>query len=186
MLSTKRMVEALPEYRQCTNRQNGCGSGQLHEPEGTEPLIMKCYVCGWFTCTLHKEQMHFGLSCDEYDLWRDASRALAENGSTGDAIQLTEALLQKKSRKCPECQVIITKMGTFDEDNEIEACHHMTCPCGAEFCWLCGGFYYGGDPSKRKRVRECLDETHLHNMSGYNGGTLLHCHHKVGCNQGNQ
>lgn len=31
---------------------------------------------------------------------------------------------------CPNCKVLIYKE---------EGCNHMICPCGCEFCWVCGG-----------------------------------------------
>ena len=58
----------------------------------------------------------------------------------------------------------------------------MTCNCGAEFCWRCGGLFYGGDPTKRDKVRKCTDPKHIVNLRGH-GSTLLHCHHKPGCSR---
>jgi len=99
-LSTNKMLETIEDFRHCTNKRNGCGSGQLHDAgEDGKYNIVTCHSCGWSTCYIHKEQMHFGLTCEEYDVWKDASRTLARLGSGGDEEELTKALLHQKSRQ---------------------------------------------------------------------------------------
>ena len=56
-----------------------------------------CHFCGWATCFIHKEQMHYGLTCEEYDSWKEASRALAALGYDADEEELTQALLRRRS-----------------------------------------------------------------------------------------
>eukprot|EP00475_Leptophrys_vorax_P044990 TRINITY_DN9212_c0_g1_i1.p1 TRINITY_DN9212_c0_g1~~TRINITY_DN9212_c0_g1_i1.p1 ORF type:complete len:311 (+),score=63.09 TRINITY_DN9212_c0_g1_i1:223-1155(+) len=42
---------------------------------------------------------------------------------------------QQFMKRCPACSKFIIK---------LDGCNHMTCSCGYEFCWICGGIYYPG------------------------------------------
>merc|ERR1719265_622586 len=49
-----------------------------------------------------------------------------------DSIQGNSTLtawLKSNARPCPECHVIVSRS---------EGCNHMTCVCGARFCYACG------------------------------------------------
>jgi len=43
----------------------------------------------------------------------------------------------RKTKQCPYCHKVIER---------VEGCPHMTCVCGKEFCWNCGGKYKKGSP----------------------------------------
>lgn len=73
----------------------------------------QCPICPYKTCVDCGEKAHDGLPCAEGD-------ALEDVWATMDA---------NKSVNCPDCGRMIQLS---------EACNHMTCPCGAEFCFLCG------------------------------------------------
>lgn len=42
------------------------------------------------------------------------------------------------NKPCPGCKRLIER---------TEACNHMTCKCGCEFCWTCGGPFVGNLPA---------------------------------------
>merc|ERR1712048_265050 len=44
-------------------------------------------------------------------------------------LQSEEAIV-KASKACPKCKTVTVK---------ISGCNHITCPCGAHWCWQCGG-----------------------------------------------
>ncbi|KAL6863832.1 hypothetical protein J3F83DRAFT_762164 [Trichoderma novae-zelandiae] len=72
-----------------------------------------CPSCSSATCRECGGRSHRGLPCraegDDEALWD----MMDANGLVG----------------CPECGIVITLM---------DGCNHMTCVCGAEFCFLCG------------------------------------------------
>jgi len=47
-------------------------------------------------------------------------------------IKKTLEYIKKNTVKCPSCETSIEK---------IDGCNHMTCICGAEFCWNCHKYY---------------------------------------------
>ncbi|CAF3528453.1 unnamed protein product [Fusarium graminearum] len=73
----------------------------------------RCPICPYKTCVDCGEKAHDGWPCAEGD-------ALEDVWATMDA---------NKSVNCPDCGRMIQLS---------EACNHMTCPCGGEFCFLCG------------------------------------------------
>jgi len=182
-LMTIRYLEALPDFIYCS--RVGCGAGILHEG-GDNMNIVICNVCKWKTCFTHKTQMHVGLSCKDYDAWRDTA---SQTGNPDDQETLTDTVIFQTTRPCPGC-------GTRVEKNldHVGDCDKLTCrrvlpetgeECGVEFCWYCQGQYFGGDPKNEERVRvyKCDDETHKrkYNNPHVPGGVGLHCHHKKGC-----
>ena len=48
---------------------------------------------------------------------------------------------KEKCKKCPKCAVWIMKNA---------GCNHITCRCGAEFCYTCGKVYVN-----KKRLCQC-------------------------------
>ncbi|KAH6684850.1 hypothetical protein F5X68DRAFT_241842 [Plectosphaerella plurivora] len=62
-LSSTAALSALPEFRWCLA---GCGSGQLHGDEATNPR-MECVNCHARQCYTHNVAWHNGMTCDEYD-----------------------------------------------------------------------------------------------------------------------
>eukprot|EP00300_Choanocystis_sp_HF-7_P034771 c47764_g1_i1.p1 GENE.c47764_g1_i1~~c47764_g1_i1.p1 ORF type:complete len:346 (+),score=34.78 c47764_g1_i1:154-1191(+) len=187
-LTTMHMLAADPSFVSCTNTRNGCGAGQLNDSDGGGN-ISRCYNCRWATCVEHNIGMHFGLTCAQYDTWQDALRNASEV-SRSDGVALNEELIESRTRPCPgrdgvACGVPVSKEGTFEGDR-AEECHHMTCArCDAEWCWLCSGPFYGGDPSRRARPAPmCTDADHLvRYRTTYRrvAGQLMHCHHQPGC-----
>ena len=63
---------------------------------------------------------------------------------------------KEKCKKCPKCEVWIMKN---------EGCNHITCRCGAEFCYVCGKIYTvnGKRDCKCKLFNESISEISLEN-----------------------
>ena len=81
--------------------------------------------CNHVQCWLCKEEAHSPCRCNEVDDWSSLSNedTVLEN-------------LKKQCKQCPKC-----KMGAYISDKN--ACNHMTCVCGHEWCWMCGGDWAG-------------------------------------------
>jgi len=182
-LMTIRALESFPEFIYCSRM--GCGAGILHEG-GNEANIVTCPNCKWKTCFTHKSQMHVGLSCKDYDAWKDTAR---QTGNVTDQEALTISLIEKTTRPCPGCGTRVEKNKDFVGDCDKLTCRRILpatgAECGVEFCWHCQGRYYGGDPKNEERVRVymCTDESHKikYKNPRVPGGVGLHCHHNVGC-----
>ncbi|CAF3835110.1 unnamed protein product [Rotaria sordida] len=82
--------------------------------------------CGHRFCINCKQERHFPATCSAYRLYID------EVYRNGDLISDYNAITQIKGRNCVSCNNFIEKNG---------GCNHMTCSCGAEFCWTCTGYW---------------------------------------------
>jgi hypothetical protein len=87
-----------------------------------------CRSCGFETCVECGQEYH-----------RDAKFPLQRcffKSSSCDSKQLDDKFQQWKSKRpvkrCPACRRFIHK---------LKGCNHVTCACGYEFCWICGGKY---------------------------------------------
>jgi len=78
----------------------------------TTELYMQCSQCNTSTCLGCRQISHPGDSCSE-----------------NSAIAETKELAKKEHwQTCPSCSAIV----------ELHfGCHHMTCRCGAQFCYVC-------------------------------------------------
>ena len=109
-------LEQMTEFVWCAHE---CGSGQLHDAEGSSNPAVTCIKCKQRTCFKHRTAWHHNMSCDEYDV--QTGRL-----SGSDA---TNRWLQSHTKKCSQCRWHIEKN---------EGCDHMTCrQCKHEFCWEC-------------------------------------------------
>lgn len=79
---------------------------------------VECYTCGHIWCKGCGVDYptHSGKSC-----WRVAEEQKYDGFSSDELIRTITV-------KCPSCQINIDKNG---------GCNHMTCRCGAEFCFSC-------------------------------------------------
>ena len=82
-------------------------------------------TCGHVFCWLCLREAHSPCSCEEVNDWRALS-------SEDAAVER----LKSKCKQCPGC-------GTGCYINDKTACNHMICPCGHEWCWMCGGDWAG-------------------------------------------
>ncbi|CAF0849395.1 unnamed protein product [Rotaria sp. Silwood1] len=82
--------------------------------------------CSHRFCINCKQEPHFPATCSAYRIYMD------EVFRNGDLISDYNAITQLKGRNCISCNNFIEKNG---------GCNHMTCSCGAEFCWSCTGYW---------------------------------------------
>lgn len=109
-------LEQMTEFVWCAHE---CGSGQLHDVEGSSNPAVTCIKCKQRTCFKHRTMWHEDMSCDEYDV---KTGKLSGTDATNNWLTL-------HSKKCSHC-------GWHIEKNE--GCDHMTCrQCKHEFCWEC-------------------------------------------------
>lgn len=93
----------------------------LRQPD---PRRLFCPCCTTVFCGLcrnpwvYSGQLHTGRSCRQF------GRRLPAEVSSADRFALRSA------RPCPGCQT-----GTV----RVDGCNHMTCVCGMEWCYACGG-----------------------------------------------
>ncbi|RGP79527.1 e3 ubiquitin- ligase ari4 [Fusarium longipes] len=73
----------------------------------------QCLLCTCITCINCCAEAHEGQPCAEGDAEEDVWAAMDANQSVN----------------CPECGIMVQL---------FEACNHMTCLCGAQFCYICG------------------------------------------------
>ncbi|KAL4439319.1 hypothetical protein ABPG74_016982 [Tetrahymena malaccensis] len=85
------------------------------------PKCMKSY-CLNCKCEYHKDQ-----TCSEYKISKNF---------TEDDFKLEKLAVDQKFRKCSNCKIWVEKN---------QGCDHMTCRCGYQFCYICGGAYLNCD-----------------------------------------
>jgi len=100
-----------------------CGHGVASAE--ADAVLRQCGLCLMHTCTQCLGLAHPGQVCSMVFL-REAGRT--------PATVLSEAKMQT----CPGCAVPSVK---------AEGCNHMTCLCGAHWCWLCGCAVDAKDPA---------------------------------------
>ncbi|KAF6227706.1 hypothetical protein HO173_012036 [Letharia columbiana] len=92
-------------------------------PKAVDDGQAKCPACQRLTCIVCKEEVHEG-GCLEDPAAQSLMTAAAEAGF----------------QQCQECKRMIER---------INGCDHITCTCGAEFCYVCGAKW---------RTCNCRDE----------------------------
>ena len=102
------------ELKYCTTPD--CQQIYRHSPE---TRILQCPSCFSSICSACDEEAHEGITCQE--------RRDQKNPSVQD--RLFNEWADEHGKRCPECKSVIEK---------ISGCNHITCRCGAHFCWKCG------------------------------------------------
>ncbi|KAI0651651.1 hypothetical protein C8Q79DRAFT_49464 [Trametes meyenii] len=82
-------------------------------PASDSPLVLRCPQCSYGTCAGCKGKVHRGNAC---------------NGPAADEGVLKLGK-QKGWQRCVSCRYFVER---------VEGCPHITCRCGAQFCYLCG------------------------------------------------
>ena len=101
---------------------------RVEREEAEEGGQLPC-SCGFVMCWSCGQVSHAPCSCVEYREWEKLS-------NEDKAMER----LKSQCKDCPKCHngVLIS---------EKNACNHMTCTCGHEWCWMCYGDWskHGGD-----------------------------------------
>ena len=63
---------------------------------------------------------------------REAAAMAAMNVIVEKNEKVEEWMKESGARRCNRCKFIVEKS---------QGCDHMTCRCGYEFCYICGGKY---------------------------------------------
>ncbi|CAL5005921.1 unnamed protein product [Urochloa decumbens] len=95
---------------------DGGVGGDVAEAECPSCRRLFCARCG-------VAPWHAGVTCAEYG-------RLGKGDRGKDDLLLLELAKGKKWKRCPKCEFIVEKR---------EGCLHITCRCGFEFCYGCGG-----------------------------------------------
>jgi hypothetical protein len=139
-LLCRRAFETEPNFRWCTNRV--CEAGQIVSNGGKYPPISSqlwcnlliciastsfyaCAMCTFRSCFKCKTPAHMNFTCEQ------ARAARIRREHNGEEVAST-TWLGANTRECYTCHRQCHK--------EI-GCDHITCICGAEWCWLCGAKY---------------------------------------------
>lgn len=98
--------------------------------------------CGHQFCIDCKQEPHFPARCSAYQAYLDQARR------NGDFLTQNFWRVRVDGRNCISCNEFIEKNG---------GCNHMTCRCGAQFCWACGSPWKGHtacamNPTKTRTV----------------------------------
>lgn len=83
-------------------------------------LRVQCSACQLEWCFPCQAPWHEGIKCKQYR----AGDVLLKNWT----VQFQNG--QRNAQRCPKCKVYVQRN---------EGCDHMTCRCGMEFCYRCGG-----------------------------------------------
>ncbi|RVW49086.1 putative E3 ubiquitin-protein ligase RNF217 [Vitis vinifera] len=83
----------------------------------------ECPHCRRLFCVQCRVPWHSGMEC------REVQRLNADERGREDML-LKKLAEEKKWKRCPQCKFYVEK---------IEGCVHLTCRCGFEFCYRCGG-----------------------------------------------
>lgn len=83
----------------------------------------ECPYCRRLFCALCNVSWHSGVECEEFQMLNDNERGRED-------LMVYELAKQKEWQRCPNCKFIVEK---------TEGCLHISCRCGVEFCYACGG-----------------------------------------------
>ena len=83
----------------------------------------QCPSCFSRICSGCNAEAHDGMTCEE--------RRIQSDPAEQDRLNIEWAQVNNVKR-CPSCALFVEKR---------DGCNHMTCPCGAHFCWICLGAF---------------------------------------------
>lgn len=144
-LQSRWAIEQMPNFRWCL--RSGCGSGQIHDDEEGNSVIMKCVECGTRTCTYHGVEWHEGMTCKQYDrklswlrfLWKVLRLLRLEWTVDWGNLNLAVALRDMDIKPCPKCGQGVQKNGGCDHVSwfysNIYICFSIY-SCRETFCFI--------------------------------------------------
>ena len=80
--------------------------------------ILQCPSCFSTICSACDQEAHEGMTCQERRLHK----------SPAEQERLFDEWVAQNGKRCPDCRSVVEKNG---------GCNHITCRCGAHFCWRC-------------------------------------------------
>ncbi|CAI2367656.1 unnamed protein product [Moneuplotes crassus] len=86
-----------------------------------DPSKLSCPSCSKVHCLKCKVPWHEGWTCEKYSKIKEASP---------DDQMFYKLANETKFQQCSQCKFWVQKK---------EGCDHITCRCGYEFCYICGG-----------------------------------------------
>jgi hypothetical protein len=95
----------------------------MYDPENDNPDFY-CPKCRKRYCLKCQVDYHTNSTCEKYQQWK------RENGQADDKFE--DYAKQQSLKQCPKCKRWVQKS---------HGCDHMTCRCGTQFCYKCGGPY---------------------------------------------
>ncbi|XP_027337726.1 probable E3 ubiquitin-protein ligase RNF217 [Abrus precatorius] len=108
----------------------------LLDDGGKVVISAECPSCHRLFCAQCRVPWHGGWSCKEYQRLKKSR----------DEKELDKKFLKlakgKMWQKCPQCAMFVQRRG---------GCEHMTCRCGCNFCYNCGGNWKFGHICKKSR-----------------------------------
>ncbi|GIL48816.1 hypothetical protein Vafri_5237 [Volvox africanus] len=97
----------------------------LDEAEPPENAPARCPGCHKPLCARCRVLWHSGLSCAQH-------RALQSRPGGGDEAALLGVAGEHGWKPCPQCRHMVEL---------AHGCNHITCKCGAEWCYKCGALW---------------------------------------------
>ncbi|CAO2169278.1 unnamed protein product [Urochloa humidicola] len=101
-----------------------CSATMLVDGDGGDVAEAECPSCRRLFCArCGVAPWHAGVTCAEYG-------RLGKGDRGKEDLLLLEMAKGRKWKRCPKCEYFVEKR---------EGCLHITCRCGFEFCYGCGG-----------------------------------------------
>lgn len=134
-ISVRRFLLSDPDVRFCPRPD--CNFALIASEFASCPRIV-CHHCQQEFCYHCRQEWHPNAPCD-YGLFAQflPYRTYSNASFSANALRAPNFLRlplftnsQPDIKPCPRCNSLISKM-------DDGSCNHMTCRCGAEFCWLC-------------------------------------------------
>ncbi|KAF7189660.1 putative E3 ubiquitin-protein ligase ARI10 [Pseudocercospora fuligena] len=111
---------------------------EAKEPELKDHNPVYCHACKqYIDDSQRKNSLASCPSCPSMRTCIECKKAAhaGECSEDPDEKKLRERAREEGWKICPRCRTVIEK---------AEGCNHITCACGAEFCYLCGEEYDDG------------------------------------------
>ena len=117
-----------PNCRWCP--MDDCENGVIGDRGNINFPKLTCDQCLTDFCYECSDYWHEGVSCRRKDRLKAKKENKAEvRRKRKEERDTKQWMKQNKTIKCAKCCALVQRK---------EGCNHMTCPCGHEFCWLCG------------------------------------------------
>ncbi|OEL19676.1 hypothetical protein BAE44_0019305 [Dichanthelium oligosanthes] len=101
-----------------------CSAMMLVDGDGGDVAESECPSCRRLFCArCGVAPWHAGVTCTEY-------KRLGKGDSGKEDMLLLEMANRRNWKRCPKCEFFVEKR---------DGCVHITCRCGFEFCYGCGG-----------------------------------------------